>query len=340
MNNHFKTFYFKKWLSRLVVILLTAAFLSGCSTTNSPYGQKFRQSQETVTLTPSDSERIAQYVVDLLLLNGYAVEETTFFFDRGKGNGRLGQALESRLQKSGYTLVSTDSKVQRVTYFLDELTAGAYRVDIRIEPGYQMELVYRSSNNDRLVLHSVTVRNGSSIAVSCCNMLVEVDNDIANNSDDSEVYEQEPINMANRSVSQDDLANGSAGGLPDNSLDDYPDGLLSEESLPDQPLAAELLEEVSSASSVTPLEESKSWSVQVISLSENKPGALATISSRIEAMGYKTYIAEAGDAKKVRVGPFESRKAVEPVLYELRSKGYPDAFLWSQGASEVQGIID
>ena len=339
MNNHFKTFYFKKWLSRLVVLLLTIAFLSGCSATKSQYGQKFRRSQEIVTLTPSDSEKIAKYVVDLLSLNGYAVEETTFFFDRGKDNGRFGQALESQLQTSGYTLVSTDSKAQRVTYFLDELTAGAYRVDIRVEPGYQMELVYRLGNNDHLVLHSVTVRNGSSVAVSCCNMLVEVDNDMTNNSDDSEVYEQGSINIARRSVSQDDLANGSAGDLPDNSLDDYPDGPLSEESLPDQPLAAESLEEVSSANSVTPLEESKSWFVQVISLSENKPEVLATISSRIEAMGYKTYIAEVGDAKKVRVGPFESRKVVEPVLYELRSKGYSDAFLW-RGASEGQGIID
>ena len=42
----------------------------------------------------------------------------------------------------------------------DQLAAGLYRVDIRVESTYRMGLVYRLDKDDSLVLSSITVRGG------------------------------------------------------------------------------------------------------------------------------------------------------------------------------------
>ena len=299
MNNHFKN-----WVQYLILIPFMTAFLSGCGTTYS------RNSQETVTLATIENQKIAHYVVNLLLLNGYSVEKTNFFFDGGKHNGHFGKALESQLQKTGYTLVSTDSNAQKLTYLLDELVPDTYRVDIRVDPHYEMDLVYRLSKNDSLVLHSVTVRNGSSLVVSCCNMAVEVNDDTVN---DSKAHgEIKAIDIATRTISSEP-SNDSTG----DSLDDY----LNNDGKDGK-------KENTNSAGIS--KAHKAWVVQVISLSEDKPSILEAISRKIEAMGYKTHIAKVGNAKKVRIGPFDSRAAVEPVLDEMRSNGYPDAFLWKQ----------
>ena len=75
----------------------------------------------------------------------------------------------------------------------------------------------------------------------------------------------------------------------------------------------------------------KPWSVQVIALWENNPLALAAIKRSVEAMGYEATIADVNGAKKIRVGPYESLAAVRLVLYEMRTNGYPDAFLCKRG---------
>ena len=284
-------FYFKIRFNRLIVLLLIIACLSSCSTTG------IWRSQETVTLTPMHNQKIAAYVVDLLLLNGHAVEETALFLEPGKHNGPFGQALRSKLQKAGYAIFSTHTGSHKVIYLLDELLPGTYRVDVRIEPDYQMELVYRSGENDGLVLHSVTIRNGSSQAVSCCNMPVENKGNVA------------LADIAKRSVASVDS--------PGFSLEEPPENLSKDDQQKEN---------------THPLVEStlpKSWSVQVISLSEGKVGVLEAISHRIEAMGHKNYIVEIDNVKKVRVGPFYSLEAARPVLDEMRTNGYPDAFLWN-----------
>ena len=78
------------------------------------------------------------------------------------------------------------------------------------------------------------------------------------------------------------------------------------------------------------------WSVQVLSLSGDNTTGLDTNKRRIEKMGYKTYRVESDRSKKLLVGPFKSRVAANPVLQQLRAKGYPDAFISSQEQTEVQ----
>ena len=47
-------------------------------------------------------------------------------------------------------------------------------------------------------------------------------------------------------------------------------------------------------------------------------------------MGYRAYIVTVDEAKKLRVGPFDSLATTRKVLQEMRVNGYPDAFLWRE----------
>ena len=172
-------------------------------------------------------------------------------------------------------------------------------MDIRIEPTYRMRLIYRRNKNRALALSSATVHSGSGRTLSDYKMTVDT---LKNRP----VHGMRKINTVNRphqNVSPD--------------IDGERDQKKDRKKRKKSPV------KVSSAS--------KLWAVQVISPSENKTTALETIRRRVEAMGYQAIIVEVGRARKVRVGPFGSLAVVRSVLHEMRTNGYPDAFIWRQG---------
>jgi hypothetical protein len=127
------------------------------------------------------------------------------------------------------------------------------------------------------------VMNGSSIAVSCCNMLVEVNNDVTNDSNDSKAHEIETVNAANRGISSDDFPSNSSSDFPNDSLDSASESASTGSS----GNFSDNDDKNNNTNLVAVSEAPNTRSVQVIPLSENKVSALEAISSRIEAMGYQ-----------------------------------------------------
>lgn len=284
--------YFKPWATRLVVLLAITVCLSGCSTTN------LWESQEAVTLTAADTQKIAKDVVDLLL-DEYPLEKTTFALNRDKRIGTFGKALESQLRKTGYALAANGRNARKLRYVLDQLAVGLYRVDIRIESTYRMGLVYRLNGEGRLVLSIVTARSNSGRVVS--------DYKIPAGINDGDINREAPNNTSNQVATV-------------NTVPLIADLRLDKEK---QKVKSVVLSKQSGVS--------KPWAVQVISLRENNTKALAAIKRKVEAMGYDATIVEVDGVKKARVGPFGSLAVARPVLDEMRINGYPDAFLWREG---------
>ena len=280
------------WLRRLLLMLSVAGMLGACSLTPREY------SREDVTLSAATNQQIAEDVAGLLL-NQYPLETTTFVVHRDRRGDRFGRALEAQLRRTGYAIAVDHHNGKILVYLLDQLTAGLYRVDIRVEPTDRMGLVYRLNKDGSLVLSSVTVRGDLGRVFSGDKAPDKINSDTPTSDSVTRIGTVNGAGIDNRAVFLG----------------------IDREQAKTNPVAV---------APVVISKPSKPWAVQVISLSADKTGVLDAIKRRVEAMGYEAYIAETDSAKKIRVGPYESLAAVRPVLYQMRANGYPDAFLWKQ----------
>lgn len=283
--------------NKCILLLLTfALLLSGCINPHTQY------SQEGITLSSSGAERVANDIV-YKGVNNYSRKDTYFYINRVNGydafiyHGVLGKAIEAELKKAGFTVVLDEKNKPNntitIAYTIDQLDKkNSFYVDVHIGEFRRMGFFYTVDSAGSWINQGITVRNDEPTFVD--NPLIE--------------------NDAQKDRSQYDLK-----GLVYNT-----------------PLPAVTTKEIVVAKPViekTPVkytEDRTGWAVQVMLLTRNAPKVLERHKRRIEAMGYRVYIVEEGNAKKLRVGPFESSTIVRLVLNEMRVNGYPDAFVWKK----------
>jgi len=244
-------------------------------------------SQEVAQLKASDARMVAGDVVEVLVTE-YAPGQTTFALSNGKP-GSFGMALESQLRETGYA-VAVDGEEKPL-----HALSLAYVLDELGQPGtyrvgVRVQPTYRMERLYQIDSAGQLVR-GSGVTVR-------------DGSGRNPSGVKAPINAT-------PTREGVAAAMP----------------RPAFPAMPSTAERVSLDDYNTPDMET-GWSVQV--LAGANLDDLERNQARLERLGRESHIVKLGTLGRLqalRVGPFGSAEEARPVLREMRTDRYADAFL-------------
>lgn len=157
-----------------IFAIASVTLLSGC-VTSGPW-----DNYEVVSLAPFEARQVAVDVVNVLATE-YAPSRTNFAMSNN-GVGHFGHALERTLRAVGYAVSvgsgSQPAHAKSLSYVIDGLgEPGSYRVGVRVQPSYRMDLVYRTDSTGRLEQSGgVMVLNGSGAAQVSNNLALVASN--------------------------------------------------------------------------------------------------------------------------------------------------------------------
>jgi hypothetical protein len=248
-------------------------------------------SQETLVLSPMEAQQVAIDVVSILV-NHYPRGKTLFYINRSKSHDILGRAMEKQLLKAGFGLfLDAEDKP------IDTLSLTYFLDKLGSPDSYRVDIriepSYRIGMLYRMNSSGNRVRSGTT---------VRDDSYLTSESKKIDFYQVQDYAKNKAKKNKITLANNTL--IP-------------------KPVRREKEKRESVGNTIT-------WAVQVMSLTRSAPRVLREHKRRIEAMGYRAYIASVDGARKLRVGAFESLAITRKVLQQMRVNGYPDAFLWKQ----------
>lgn len=244
-------------------------------------------SQEVAQLNASDASMVAGDVVEVLVAE-YAPGQTTFALSNGKP-GSFGMALESQLRETGYA-VAVDGEGKPL-----HALSLAYVLDELGQPGtyrigVRVQPTYRMDRLYQIDSTGQLVR-GSGVTVR-----------------DGSGYNPDRVAIATNAAPTREAVVTPAPG-------------------PAFPAMPRTAERVSLDDYNKPSIET-GWTVQV--LAGANLDDLERNQARLERLGRDSHIIKLGSLghiQTLRVGPFRSAEEARPVLREMRSDRYTDAFL-------------